>query len=69
MSDVIDTGPDMLDFFLMGQPFGDTLYVAVMCETNVIVPPFPIHERSNIPNMYRKESKLASRPGTPRLDF
>jgi hypothetical protein len=60
---------EVLEYFLMGQHFGETLYVAVMCGTKVIVPPFPLDQRGNIPSMYPKESRLAARPGTPRLDI
>lgn len=60
---------EMVEYYLMGQHFGDICYVAVMHDKTVIVPPFPLNQRTSIPNMYPKESRLASRPGTSQPDF
>lgn len=38
-------------FYLEGQSFGRNLYVAVMHEGDIIVPPFPIEQRENLPSM------------------
>lgn len=48
-------------FQLAGQPFGDTLYLSVLCGQHVIVPPFPIQSRELLPKMFpSKEAPIAA---------
>lgn len=43
------TRPEEITFMLVGQPFGDTIYLSVLCGRFVIVPPFPLEDREHLP--------------------
>jgi hypothetical protein len=61
--DLSMANPKAVHFTLSGQPFGATLYIAVVCDDQIIVPPFPLEQREDLPNMF--PSKEAPRAASP----
>lgn len=49
--DLSKTRPEQVTFLLDGRPFGEIMYLAVTCDGHVIVPPFPLSQRENLPHM------------------
>lgn len=65
LCDLSKLHPSEAIFTMAGQPFGETIYIAVLCGRHVIVPPFPIEQRENLPNMFpTKEAPRATSADT-----